>query len=48
MQNEAIAIHVHHCHQLNSTAKNYKRSSTTGEVACFTFKLFTSPGDKPS
>lgn len=48
IQYEVIAIHVHPCHQLNSSAKNYKRSSTTTEVACLTFKLFTSPWDKPS
>ena len=37
IQNEAIAIHVH---QLNSSAKNYKRSPPTVEVASYAFKLF--------
>jgi len=48
IQKEAFAIHVLPCHQLNSSAKNYKRSSTTAEVACLTFKLFIGPGDRPS
>ena len=48
IQNEAIAIHVHPYHQLNSSATNYKRSSTIVEVACYALKLFTSLGDKPS
>ena len=48
IQNEAIAIHIHPYHQLNSSSKSYKRSSTTAEVACYAFKLFTSLGDKPS
>jgi len=48
IQNGAIAIYVHPYHQLNSSAKNYKRSSTTIEVVCYAFKLFTSLEDKLS
>jgi len=35
---QSMSIHVH---QLNSSAKNYKRSSTTVEVACYAFKLLS-------
>ena len=39
---QSMSIHVP---PLNSSAKNYKRSSTTVEFACYAFKLFNNLED---